>query len=74
MQKEDFAKSLFLKRKTFAVIIGGFLLLLFCAQTILVLYILFGPLSAIEKRMNEVGDIAEQTLYRVSAQQAVPRR
>jgi len=52
----------------FAIIIGGFFLVLIFIMTVLTIQLAFFTIPNIQKQLNGIQDLTEQTLYRVSAQ------
>jgi len=55
-------------RRMFAIIIGGFFLVLIFIMTVLTIQLAFFTIPNIQKQLNGIQDLTEQTLYRVSAQ------
>ncbi|KKS93272.1 MAG: hypothetical protein A3H59_01250 [Candidatus Jacksonbacteria bacterium RIFCSPLOWO2_02_FULL_43_9] len=68
MSHEGIEKKSHTQRRVFAVIVGGFFLLLVFMNTVLVVQMAFFKIPQIQKSIQEVRDVTEQTLYRVSAQ------
>lgn len=55
-------------RKIFAVTIGGFFLVLVLIMTALMVRMAFFTIPTVQEKLDRVEDLAEQTLYRISAQ------